>query len=116
VLCYGQTDTVVKFTGQVRDGEAGMDYFVAGYMAGPQGRFLSPDPDNAGANPAFPQSWNGYGYTTNNPLVNTDPDGLFCPANGCDDSDLADAEAAAQATWDLWRLTLISIGTRPFSG
>ncbi len=40
------------------------------------GRFTSPDPGNAGADPYNPQSWNGYGYVAGNPLVNTDPSGM----------------------------------------
>ena len=74
--CYSQTaDTAIKFTGQERDAETGLDNFLARHMAGPQGRFLSPDPDNAGAAESDPQSWNMYGYAFNNPLVYIDPDG-----------------------------------------
>ena len=36
---------------------------------------MSVDPENAGANPDDPQSWNGYAYARNNPLLYTDPDG-----------------------------------------
>ena len=52
-------------------------------MAGSQGRFLSPDPDNAGADPTNPQSWNGYGYVWNTPLSAIDPTGLYgsCPGS-----------------------------------
>ena len=32
------------------------------------GRFLSVDPENAGADPEFPQTWNAYAYVANNPL------------------------------------------------
>ena len=39
------------------------------------GRFLSVDPENADADPAFPQTWNAYAYVRNNPLVMVDPDG-----------------------------------------
>ena len=89
VSCYGQTDTTVKFTGQERDAETaadgagltGFDNFWARMMAGSQGRFLSPDPDNAGADPTNPQSWNGYGYVSNNPMVYTDPTGMWQCAN-----------------------------------
>jgi hypothetical protein len=41
------------------------------------GRFQSPDPANAGADPSNPQSWNGYSYVYNNPLSYTDPSGMF---------------------------------------
>jgi hypothetical protein len=42
------------------------------------GRFMSPDPENFGANIMNPQSWNMYSYAMNNPLINTDPDGREC--------------------------------------
>ena len=84
VPCYGQTDTAMKFTGQERDnetasggsGQNGLDNYLARFMASGQGRFLSPDPDNAGADPTDPQSWNGYSYVVNNPLNSVDPTGL----------------------------------------
>ncbi|MGH9402382.1 MAG: RHS repeat-associated core domain-containing protein [Terriglobia bacterium] len=44
------------------------------YSSG-QGRWLTPDPDNAGADPANPQTWNAYSYAGNNPTTNTDPSG-----------------------------------------
>ena len=43
-----------KFTGQVRDQESNLDYFNARYYASVLGRFTSPDPGNAGANPFDP--------------------------------------------------------------
>lgn len=45
-------------------------------MASVQGRFNSPDPENAGADLANPQSWNAYAYVDNAPLTGVDPDGL----------------------------------------
>jgi RHS repeat-associated protein len=65
------------FTGKERDAETGLDYFLARYYSGAQGRFLSVDPDNAGSLYDDPQSWNGYAYGRNNPLKYTDPSGLF---------------------------------------
>jgi len=38
---------------------------------------MSPDPGNAGADPSNPQSWNMYSYVMNNPLMLTDPTGMF---------------------------------------
>ena len=58
-----------------RDNETGMDYFLARYFSSLQGRFISVDPKNAGADVAHPQSWNGYLYSLNNPLRFLDPDG-----------------------------------------
>jgi RHS repeat-associated protein len=71
-----------KFTGQERDNESYLDFFQARYFSGIQGRFTSPDPGNAGADPADPQSWNGYGYVSGNPLDFTDPSGLVAQAGG----------------------------------
>jgi RHS repeat-associated protein len=65
-----------KFTGKERDTESGLDFFQARYYFSPYGRFFSADPENAGAKPDDPQSWNAYAYARNNPLVYTDPDGL----------------------------------------
>jgi RHS repeat-associated protein len=64
-----------KFTGKERDAETGLDYFGARYYSGAQGRFLSVDPENAGAKKNDPQSWNAYAYSRNNPLKYVDPDG-----------------------------------------
>ena len=65
-----------KFTGKERDTESGLDYFGARYFSGAGGRFTSVDPENAGADPADPQSWNGYAYARNNPLLYVDLLGL----------------------------------------
>ena len=78
------TDNVYqRFTGQERDQETGLDFLQARYYASGPGRFLSPDPANAGANPSDPQSWNGYGYVSNSPLVFMDPTGreVTCGSN-----------------------------------
>ena len=66
-----------KFTGKERDAESRLDYFNARYFSGAGGRFTSVDPENAGASPADPQSWNGYTYARNNPLLYVDPDGRY---------------------------------------
>jgi RHS repeat-associated protein len=82
VPCYGQTDTTLKFTGQERDAENGLDNFLARHLAGAQGRFLSPDPaGNFVADMGNPQSWNLYSYVWNNPLVYIDPTGLWVQQN-----------------------------------
>jgi RHS repeat-associated protein len=76
-LGYGSATVRQRFTGQERDDDTTLDYFLARYYSGTQGRFGSPDPGNAGANPADPQSWNGYAYVSGNPLTYTDPSGML---------------------------------------
>jgi RHS repeat-associated protein len=65
----------IKFTGKERDAETGLDYFLARYYSGPQGRFTSPDRPFVDQDESNPQSWNLYSYTRNNPLRFVDPDG-----------------------------------------
>jgi len=65
-----------KFTGKERDSESNLDHFGARYNSSQYGRFMTPDPDNAGSLEQDPQSWNGYAYARNNPLNLTDPEGL----------------------------------------
>jgi RHS repeat-associated protein len=83
------TDEDAKFTGQIRDQESGLDYFNARYFGAALGRFTSPDPGNAGADPRDPQTWNGYAYVRSNPLSNVDPTGM------CDDPDVPCFQGAA---------------------
>ncbi|MDX2267788.1 MAG: polymorphic toxin type 47 domain-containing protein [Bryobacter sp.] len=64
-----------RFTGKERDQETGLDYFGARYLSGAQGRFTSPDSPFIDQNPEFPQSWNLYSYTRNNPLKYVDRTG-----------------------------------------
>src|SRR5579884_2598258 len=76
-LLFGASDGIEqKFTGQIRDSETGMDFFPARYYGSAVGRFISPDPANAGADATDPQSWNAYAYVRNNPLALVDPMGL----------------------------------------
>ncbi len=76
------------YTGQERDTETNLDFLNARYLSSPQGRFTSPDPDNAGADPAYPQTWNMYSYALNNPLAYIDPTGLCSVKEG--DTDATD--------------------------
>ncbi len=75
---FGASDKInQRFTGQDRETEnvVPVDYFNARNFTGVLGRFNSPDPGNIGADPANPESWNGYAYVGNAPLTNVDPDG-----------------------------------------
>jgi RHS repeat-associated protein len=67
-----------RYTGKERDSESGLDNFGARYDSSQYGRFMSVDPDNESGldHMEDPQSWNGYAYVRNNPLVLTDPDGM----------------------------------------
>lgn len=72
---YTSDNVRQKLTDKERDSETGLDYFNARYYSSTQGRFTSVDPENAGANPDDPQSWNGYAYARSSPVVYNDPDG-----------------------------------------
>lgn len=75
---YVVDSVVQKFTGKMRDGESGLDYFGARYYSSEQGRFTGVDPINLTKyHIADPQRWNGYAYGINNPLVMIDLDGKF---------------------------------------
>jgi|GEM_PF-3295486 len=50
-----------------------IDYMHARYYNPKMGRFLSVDPEIG--NPHSPQSWNGYSYVLNNPMIFVDPTG-----------------------------------------
>jgi RHS repeat-associated protein len=77
---WGGFGSGIHFTGKEQEGYEWdyMHYFGARYYSGGQGRFTSPDPENASAflYPDDPQSWNGYAYGRNNPLRYVDPDGM----------------------------------------
>jgi RHS repeat-associated protein len=88
-----------RFTGQERDSETQLDFFHARYFTAAQGRFTSPDPMNAGADPLSPQSWNAYGYVNNNPLSAIDALGL------------APQSVGGGCTWDPDTNTLFCGGT-----
>jgi RHS repeat-associated protein len=66
----------VKFTGKERDAESGLDYFLARYFSGAQGRFTSPDAMLARKEWLVdPQRWNRDAYVRNNLLRFIDPHG-----------------------------------------
>jgi len=74
--CFDENDNRVRYTGKERDGETGLDYFLARYYSGAHGRFTSPDPLMASARISDPQTWNRYAYVRNNPINMIDPDGM----------------------------------------
>ncbi len=74
-VCLRRNGIGSRSSSKERDAETGLDYFLARYYSGAQGRFTSPDPNNAGADPEDPQSWNAYAYSLNNPMKYVDPDG-----------------------------------------
>jgi len=76
LTCTSTDYSPMHFTGKERDSESGLDNFGARYLGSSMGRFMSPDPDNAGASIDDPQSWNAYSYVLDNPVNLTDPDGL----------------------------------------
>ncbi len=74
--CLRRNGTRSRCSGKERDAESGLDYFLARYYSGAQGRFTSVDPDiDLAFHVSDPQGWNGYAYARNNPLRFVDPDG-----------------------------------------
>jgi RHS repeat-associated protein len=53
-----------------------LDYAMNRYYAAQWGRFTTPDPYQASAQLANPQSWNRYSYVENDPVNKYDPEGL----------------------------------------
>jgi RHS repeat-associated protein len=76
-LCLRPNGIGSRSTGKERDAETGLDFFLARYYSGAQGRFTSVDPTMKSALASNPQSWNRYAYVMNNPLRYTDPFGLW---------------------------------------
>ena len=77
---YGEERTTTannrdKFGTYWRD-DNGLDYAWNRYHQAGHGRFLSPDPNAAGAAAIAPQSWNRYMYVTGDPINLADPTGL----------------------------------------
>ena len=99
-LPYGDGETCAPtptehlFTGKERDTESGNDYFEARYYSSAMGRFMSPDPLLNSGRPDDPQTWNRYSYVLNNPLVGTDPTGLYNLPTNCGDDKTCAGTAA----------------------
>ena len=77
-----------RFTGQERDDESDLDYFLARYYSGPMGRFTSADEPFVDQHAENPQSWNLYSYVRNSPLRFSDPSGRECIKT--EDGEIAD--------------------------
>ncbi|SEG91398.1 RHS repeat-associated core domain-containing protein [Thermomonospora echinospora] len=63
------------FVGGTKDTTTGLTHLGAREYDPSIGRFVSVDPVFAGGDPT---TWNGFGYAANNPIDNSDPDGLAC--------------------------------------
>jgi RHS repeat-associated protein len=79
---YGEEETTTptpqdrdKFGTYYRDGTTGLDYAQNRYYASTLGRFITPDPGNAG-DLSNPQSLNHYSYVLDDPINHYDPQGL----------------------------------------
>jgi RHS repeat-associated protein len=83
-----------KFTGQERDSESGLDYFIARHYAFTLGRFLQSDPVTMLAQRQLdPQQINLYAYARNNPLRFIDPTGQI----------IDDSEATKHEEYKKWK-------------
>jgi RHS repeat-associated protein len=85
VPCFAQpasgtaahAELAMKFGGEERDSESGLDYFGARYFSSAQGRFTSPDPLMLSYSRLLdPQGLNLYAYTRNRPTIAVDDGGL----------------------------------------
>jgi len=74
VTLNGSTGNPYRFTGREYDDETGLYYYRARMYCPAQGRFLQTDPIG------YADSMNLYQYCGNNPVVFTDPMGLFSSA------------------------------------
>jgi RHS repeat-associated protein len=79
-VCLWQNSIGSRSSGKERDVETGLDYFLARYYSGAEGRFLSPDWSATPlpipyADLDSPQTLNLYGYVRNNPMSHFDADG-----------------------------------------
>jgi len=105
--CYpsGAEADAALFTGAMRDGEStagtqtGQDFMFARNYWASLGRFTAADPENTGADPSMPGSWNGYSYAYNNPLMFTDPTGM---AGICDPDPETGKESPMCGLFQLW--------------
>ncbi|MBX3282033.1 MAG: RHS repeat protein [Acidobacteria bacterium] len=76
-LGYTTDDIRQKFTGYEKDDETGLDFAQARMYLNKHGRFTTTDPLISSARVELASSWNRYSYVLGNPLLLTDPTGLF---------------------------------------
>jgi RHS repeat-associated protein len=75
--------TTHKFTGDEHDSETNLEHTWFRQYSSSMGRWMTPDPAGlAAVDQTNPQSWNRYGYVTNNPLSLVDPTGLYVVCMG----------------------------------
>lgn len=78
VQALGTPETGPGYTGHVNDPGSGLVYMQARYYDPTVGRFMSADP--LSSTDAKPNAFGRYGYASNNPVLNIDPDGRdTCP-------------------------------------
>jgi RHS repeat-associated protein len=102
-LAPGLDQEPKKFTGHERDFNGSsvdddLDYMHARYFAPEIGRFLQGDPSAVSYKIGIPQSWNRYSYVLNNPLLYTDPRGLYFFGGGFLDIAIAVAGSYGEET------------------
>jgi RHS repeat-associated protein len=107
-------------TSKERDSESALDYYGARYCSSAQGRFTSVDPGNAGAMHEDPQSWNGYSYGRDNPLIYIDPTGedyaVYINGEWYQVADATDFEKLGYKTYDLGDKSGNTIGVTDAKG
>jgi RHS repeat-associated protein len=75
---YGAANSArQKFAGMEKDDVSGMSHTLWRKYDGMSGRWTSPDPYDATMTIGDPQSFNRYAYVNNDPVNQTDPDGLY---------------------------------------
>lgn|GEM_PF-2438904 len=115
-LFSGPAQNQPGFTGQVYDPETSFVYMQARYYAVGLGRFLSPDPVGPATGNTF--NFSRYAYASNNPVINTDPDGRDSVGENIDENAQASADAGDKAAtfgWSFAGVLWKALGAEPVS-